>query len=111
MINFFKNMSLVPRGLKYKTMVAFSLMSLIPLLICFWLVTTYIFPNISLFFGLSIGNISLILTISLFIALLGLYLTRQMIDPVVKIADQAVFSNNPLGQCRTPQGPAPRDGS
>jgi len=89
MVNFIKNMSLVAKGLRYKTMVAFALMSLIPLLICFWLVTTYIFPNINFFLDLSIGNISLILVISLFIALLGLYLTRQMIDPVVKIADQA----------------------
>lgn len=89
MASFLKKMSLVPRGLKYKTMIAFSLMSLIPLLICFWLVTTYIFPNINLFFGPSLGNISLILAISLFISILGLYITRQMIDPVVKIASDA----------------------
>ncbi|MEE8317973.1 MAG: GAF domain-containing protein, partial [Candidatus Omnitrophota bacterium] len=80
---------MVPKGLRYKTMIAFCLMSLIPLLICFWLVVTYIFPNISLFLGLSIGNISLILLISLFIAVLGLYISREMIDPVIKIADEA----------------------
>ncbi len=89
MISFFKKMSLVPTSLRYKTMIAFSLMSLIPLLICFWLVTTYIFPNIRLFFGLSLGNISFILMISLIISILGLYLTKEMIDPVVKIAGQA----------------------
>ncbi len=89
MASFFKKMSLVPKGLKYKTMIAFSLMSLIPLLICFWLATTYIFPNIDLFLGLSLGNISLILGISLVISLLGLYLTKQMIDPIVRIAGDA----------------------
>lgn len=89
MICLLKNMSLVPKGLRYKTMIAFCLMSLIPLLICFWLVTTYIFPNINLFFGLSMGNISLILAISLFISILGLYVTKEMIDPVLKIADDA----------------------
>ncbi|NQT75622.1 MAG: diguanylate cyclase [Candidatus Omnitrophica bacterium] len=89
MIDFLKKMSLVPKGLRYKTMIAFCLMSLIPLLICFWLVTTYIFPNINLFFGLSMGNISLILVISLFISMLGLYVTKEMIDPVLKIADDA----------------------
>lgn len=89
MINFFKNMSLVPKGLKYKTMIAFSLMSLIPILVCFWLAITYIFPNMGLFFGLSLGNISFILFISLFISLLGLYVTKQMIDPVIKIAGDA----------------------
>ncbi|MFH1853869.1 MAG: diguanylate cyclase [Candidatus Omnitrophota bacterium] len=89
MISIFKEMSLVPKGLKYKTMIAFSLMSLIPLLICVWLATNYIFPNINVFFGLSMGNISLILLISLFISMLGLYLTRQMIDPIVKMAGDA----------------------
>ncbi|MFC1621010.1 diguanylate cyclase [Candidatus Omnitrophota bacterium] len=89
MIDFLSNMSLVPKGLKYKTMIAFSLMSLIPLLICVWLVTTYIFPNISLFLGLSLGNISLILVISVIISLLGLYMAKQMIDPVIKMAGYA----------------------
>ncbi|MBU0759120.1 MAG: diguanylate cyclase [Candidatus Omnitrophica bacterium] len=89
MLSFFKQLSLVPKGLRYKTMIAFSLMSLIPLLICFWLATNFIFPNIDLFLGLSMGNISLILVILLFIAILGLHLTRQMIDPIVKMADEA----------------------
>ncbi|MFA4991933.1 MAG: diguanylate cyclase [Candidatus Omnitrophota bacterium] len=83
----FKNLSIVPKGLRYKTMIAFSLTSLIPLLICGWLVITYIFPNIKLFLGLSLGNISFILVISVVISLLGLYVTKQMIDPVIKIAD------------------------
>lgn len=89
MFDFLKKMSLVPKGLKYKTMIAFSLMSLIPLLICVWLVTTYIFPNIALFLGLSLGNISLILIISIIISLLGLYTIKQMIDPVIRIAGDA----------------------
>jgi len=70
-------------------MIAFSLMSLIPLLVCVWLVTSYIFPNINLFFGLSLGNISFILGICIFISLLGLYITKEMIDPVIEIASKA----------------------
>ena len=89
MIKFFKNLSLVPKGLKYKTMIAFSLMSLIPLLVCVWLVTSYIFPNINLFHGLSLGNISFILVICIIISMLGLYITKEMIDPVIKIASDA----------------------
>ena len=88
MLNFTKKMSLVPKGLRYKTMIAFSLMSLIPLLISFWLAITYIFPNTNIL-GLSLGNISLILGISLIISVLGFYLTKEMIDPVIKIADDA----------------------
>ncbi|MBU4149995.1 MAG: diguanylate cyclase, partial [Candidatus Omnitrophica bacterium] len=62
---------------------------LLPLLICFWLAINFIFPNINALLGVSIGNISLILFISLFISVLGLYITRQMIDPIVKMAEEA----------------------
>jgi len=84
-----KNISLVQKGLRYKTLIAFSLMSLIPLLVTVWLATCYIFPNINIYFGLSLGNISFILFISLMISLLGLYLTKEMIDPIIKIAGDA----------------------
>lgn len=89
MISLFKKMSLVPKGLRYKIMIAFSLMSLIPLLVCVWLATSYIFPNIDLFLGLSLGNISLILVISIIISLLGFYTAKEMIDPIIKIAGDA----------------------
>ncbi len=89
MLKLLKEMSMGAKGLRYKTLIAFCLMSLIPLLVCAWIVITYIFPNISLFFGLSLGNISLILFISLIISMLGLYLTKEMIDPVVKMAEEA----------------------
>ena len=89
MLNFVENMSMMPKGLRYKTMIAFSLMSLIPILVCSWLIITYIFPNINLFLGLSIGNMSFILFVSIFISLLGLYVTKEMIDPVIKMASEA----------------------
>ena len=89
MLNFVENMSMMPKGLRYKTMIAFSLMSLIPILVCSWLIITYIFPNISFFLGLSLGNMSFILFVSIFISLLGLYVTKEMIDPVIKMASEA----------------------
>ncbi len=89
MLKLLKDLSMVPKGLRYKTMIAFSLMSLIPILVCAWFVITYIFPNINLFFGLSLGNISFILFISIVISLLGLYVTKEMIDPVIKMAEEA----------------------
>ena len=89
MLDLLKDMSMVPKGLRYKTMIAFSLSSIIPILVCVWLVITYIFPNINLFFGLSLGSISFILFISIFISLLGLYITKEMIDPIIKMAEDA----------------------
>lgn len=89
MLKVLKEVSMVPKGLRCKTMIAFSLMSLIPILVCAWIVITYIMPNINLFFGLTLGNVSFILLISLIISMLGLYITREMIDPVIKIAGDA----------------------
>ena len=84
-----KDLSVIPKGLRYKTMIAFSLMSIIPILICAWLAMTYIFPNIKLFPGLTLGNIIFILFISITMALLGLYITKEMINPIIKIAGDA----------------------
>ena len=89
MLKILKDISMVPKGLRYKTMIGFALMSLIPTMVCAWIVITYIFPNINLFFGLSLANISFILVISIVISMLGLYVTKEMIDPVIKMAGEA----------------------
>jgi len=89
MLKLLKELSMVPKGLRYKTMIAFSLMSLIPILVCAWVVMIYIIPNINLFFGLTLGNISFILFICIAISVLGLYITKEMIDPVIKMAEEA----------------------
>ncbi|MDO8603400.1 MAG: diguanylate cyclase [Candidatus Omnitrophota bacterium] len=89
MLKLAKDISMVPKGLRYKTMIGFSLMSLIPIMVCAWIVITYIFPNINLFFGLSLSNISFILVICIIISMLGLYITKEMIDPVIKMAGDA----------------------
>ena len=89
MLKLLKELSMVPKGLRYKTMIAFSLMSLIPILVCAWVVMTYIIPNINLFFGLTLGNISFILFICIAISMLGLYITKEMIYPVIKMAEEA----------------------
>lgn len=78
-----KRLSLLPKGLRYKLMIAFSLMSIIPLLICVYLASIYIFPNIRDF---DLMNISIIIIIGIFIAFLGLVLAKNFIDPIVKMA-------------------------
>ena len=81
----FKSFSLVPRGLRYKLLLAFSLMSLIPLLICAYLANNYIFPYIKA----DMGQISLVIFVAIVIALLGLKLAKEIVDPVVRIALEA----------------------
>ncbi len=80
----FKSLALVPRGVRYKLLIAFCLMSLIPLLICVYLANNYIFPNIE-----SMGQISVVLLITIGVALIGLKLAKEIVDPIARIALEA----------------------
>lgn len=82
--DWFKKLSLLPRPLRYKLMIAFSLMSVIPLLITGYLVSNYIFP-----LNKDTENISLVILICIFIAILGLMLAKGIIDPIAKLANHA----------------------
>lgn len=78
---FCKGLSLIPMSLRYKLMVIFSLMSIIPLLICVYLATNYIFP-----FRRDIGVVSLVILITTIITLLGFRLARDLVNPIIKMA-------------------------
>lgn len=80
----FKSLALVPRGIRYKLLIAFCLMSLIPLLITVYLANSYIFPHIQ-----SMGQVSWVLLITIAVALLGLKLAKEIVDPIARIAIQA----------------------
>ena len=79
---FFNFSSLERKGMKYKLLVAFSLMSIIPLLIMAYIVTNYIFPNLSD----EMLQISAIVAFSLWVAAMGYFLARQIIMPVLNLA-------------------------
>lgn len=83
-MNFLKKMSLGPRGLRHKLTIIFSLISVIPLLICGYLVSYYF-----LIMGRDIKQITLIIVIGLVIILAGWRLAQQIIDSLIKIAEQA----------------------
>lgn len=72
------------KGLRYKLMLAFSLMSIIPLLACMYLITAYIFPQVS-----NMVDASTIMIISIVISILGLGLAKGLVDPVVDMAVEA----------------------
>lgn len=84
MIGFFKKMSLAPKGLRYKLIVAFSLMSIIPILACGHIIFSYSFPASG-----EVINITTIVVISVIIAILGLVLARSLVDPVIDMAIEA----------------------
>jgi len=70
--------------LRYKLMIAFSLMSIIPLMACTYLVSLYIFPM-----SKSIVDISAIILTAILIAFLGLVFAKGLIDPVIDMALEA----------------------
>ncbi len=75
------NRSILPTKLKYKMMVSFCLMSLLPILAGVYVTSLFIkFP-----FEANQANlttVSLVSLFSLFISLLGFYITKQMITPI-----------------------------
>lgn len=76
--------SIMPRGLREKLIVAFSLMSVLPLLVMGYLISNYVFPHLS-----TIGDISMIVAIAIGMALLGFVVARSLVIPVIRMASDA----------------------
>jgi len=66
-------------------MIAFALMSIIPLLICVYLATNYVFPR----YQHELGAISITILITIVITIFGLHLARGMIEPIIRMAADA----------------------
>ena len=90
MANIFKSMSLMPKGLRYKLILAFSLMSVVPLLVCGVIISVYVYKNE--FFVM--GDISLILLITIVITVLGLLIAKSIVEPVIEIAEKVRLYND-----------------
>ena len=85
MPGFIKKLSLLPQGLRYKLMIAFTLMSIIPLLVLTYLVANHILVQDNV----SMTQISVIVLISVVIAWLGLVLAKNIVEPVIDMSIEA----------------------
>lgn len=85
MAGFFKKFSLVQQGLRYKLLIAFALMSIIPLLVMTYLTTTYVLTREEI----SLGQISIVVLMSVIIAWLGLVLAKNLVEPVIDMSIEA----------------------
>ena len=81
---FFKTLSLAPKGIRHKLIVAFSLMSLIPMFVIGYLIAHYILPKIDSFW-----EIYLVFIITVFLMGMGFYLAKKIIYPIIEIAAHA----------------------
>ena len=76
-----QDLSLERKSLKYKLVIAFSLMSIIPLLIILYFVAEFIFPETE-----NLLQVSAIVLFTLWISWLGYLLIRQISNPVIDLA-------------------------
>jgi len=80
-----KKFSLLPQGIKYKLLVAFSLMSIIPLLVLGYFVNNFLLLEASV----SLGQASIVVLFCIVIVWLGLFLAKSIVERVVDIALEA----------------------
>lgn len=78
--------SLNSRTIKQKLMIAFQLMSILPLLVCVYLVSNYILPK----FGFKL-DVVITIIISIFVALIGLLVIKEVFDRLTSVAMEAKF--------------------
>lgn len=82
-----KQKKLLPAGnLKYKLRIAFCLMSVLPLLVCAYLVANYVLPRAG--FKLDF-TMALSILISVFISGIGFFVVKEVFDRVVSISTDA----------------------
>ncbi len=72
------------KSLRYKLLLVFSLMSIIPLLACMYIISLYVFPQLD-----SLSNVSLVTLLAILISLLGFLSGRKLINPVIEMAIEA----------------------
>ncbi len=97
MAGFFKRLSLVPTGLRYKLTIAFVLMSIIPIAIGVYLACNYIFWNPQ--YPWDVSDVSILLGVTIVIALLGFKISKDIISPIIDMALKAkVIANGDLSQ-------------
>ncbi len=81
-MSLFKKLSLGKRSMKEKLLIAFSLMSIIPLLLMVYFVSNYVFPGRSS----DLFQTSLIVLLGLLIAWAGYVLAKELIIPIVNLS-------------------------
>jgi diguanylate cyclase (GGDEF)-like protein len=77
-------LSIASRGLKYKLRIAFYLMAILPLLVCMYLVSTYILPAVGLKFDIGASVL-----ISAFIAAAGFFVLKEVFDRILSVSTEA----------------------
>lgn len=79
-----KDLSISTQGLNYKLRIAVYLMAILPLLVCLYLVSNYILPNV----GVKV-DIVVSIVVSIFIAFVGFFFIKEVFDHVLSVTSAA----------------------
>lgn len=79
-----KALALLPRGLRAKFIAAFSCMSILPFLVCVYIVTVFVFP-----FAESIWLTSSIILLTMIVALYGFHIMQGIVESIVSLSREA----------------------
>jgi signal transduction histidine kinase len=79
-----KELLLLPRSLRAKFIAAFGCMSILPLLVCIYIVTTFVFPHAD-----SIWLTSAIILLTMLIAVCGFIVMREIVDTITSLSKEA----------------------
>ncbi len=82
----FKNTNLATGKLRRKLRVAFCLMSVLPLMVAFYIVANYVLPRVG--FKIDNASITISVVISSLIAVIGFFLIKQVFDRIVNISSE-----------------------
>ena len=77
-------LSFISQGLKYKLRIAVYLMSVLPLLVCSYLVSNYIIPQMGLKLDITVAII-----ISSIIAMIGFLVVKEVFDRILSVSSAA----------------------
>lgn len=84
-----EGLSLGSRRLSYKLKISFYLMSIIPLLLCFYLISNYIFPRV----GFKL-DVTIFITFSILVAVAGFFVVKEVFDRIITVSTEAKLIAN-----------------
>jgi GGDEF domain-containing protein len=79
-----KQLELLPGGLRAKFVAAFACMSILPFLVCLYIVTTFVFP-----FAESIWLTSSIILLTMLISYCGFHIMEEIVSSIINLSREA----------------------
>jgi diguanylate cyclase (GGDEF)-like protein len=80
---------LMPERLNERLVVAFCLMSVLPLLVLGYIISAYVFPQLKLSSGIPITSLTVVVLVVVWLSFTGWYLVRGVVQAVTRLSSEA----------------------